>query len=299
MMKNKMMRAASILLVAVLLSTCAISGTFAKYVTTASGTDTARVAKWGITMSNKSSDTFVAEYKNGENLTVQGKKQDGSADDVVAPGTTSTVTYRVDGTPETDYVISFDYSDVKEVFLKAGTVFTYTNLDANDDNAIYDAGMSTGRDTIQSDYYPIKYQVVLTTELGTVSYSDNTGNGNTPFEKTSSQGNTTLDTYTYSVVGKLTDALEQLKKTTIAFDANEKCDAEVKITWTWAFEKGNDAEGIDQNAHINNAYDTILGDLAAKKAGADVDLTTTATEANGDYSLTVAYTLKMTATQVD
>ena len=48
MMKNKMMRAASILLVAVLLSTCAISGTFAKYVTTASGTDTARVAKWGV-----------------------------------------------------------------------------------------------------------------------------------------------------------------------------------------------------------------------------------------------------------
>ena len=36
------------LLVAVMISTCAISGTFAKYVTEATGTDTARVAKFGV-----------------------------------------------------------------------------------------------------------------------------------------------------------------------------------------------------------------------------------------------------------
>ena len=47
MRKNKMMRLASALLVAVLLSTCAISGTFAKYVTSSTGTDKARVAYWG------------------------------------------------------------------------------------------------------------------------------------------------------------------------------------------------------------------------------------------------------------
>ena len=45
-----MMRVASALLVAVLLSTCAISGTFAKYVTEGSGSDTARVAKFGVTV---------------------------------------------------------------------------------------------------------------------------------------------------------------------------------------------------------------------------------------------------------
>ena len=50
MKKNRMMRLASILLVATLMSTCTISGTFAKYVTTASGSDTARVAKWGVTV---------------------------------------------------------------------------------------------------------------------------------------------------------------------------------------------------------------------------------------------------------
>ena len=43
MKKNVMMRVASALLVAVLLSTCTISGTFAKYVTTSSGNDNAEV----------------------------------------------------------------------------------------------------------------------------------------------------------------------------------------------------------------------------------------------------------------
>ena len=48
MKKNVMMRLASFLLVAVLISTSAISGTYAKYVTTAEGKETARVAKWGV-----------------------------------------------------------------------------------------------------------------------------------------------------------------------------------------------------------------------------------------------------------
>ena len=56
MKKNKMMRIASVLLVAVLLSTCAISGTFAKYVTTDSGSDSARVAKFAFTVSENGTD---------------------------------------------------------------------------------------------------------------------------------------------------------------------------------------------------------------------------------------------------
>ena len=56
MKKNRMMRVASALLVAVLLTTCAISGTFAKYVTTESGSDFARVAKWGVNVEAESFD---------------------------------------------------------------------------------------------------------------------------------------------------------------------------------------------------------------------------------------------------
>ena len=57
MKKNKMMRIASVLLVAVLLSTCAISGTFAKYTSTARGSDSATVAKWDVTVSDIELDT--------------------------------------------------------------------------------------------------------------------------------------------------------------------------------------------------------------------------------------------------
>ncbi len=81
MKKNVMMRAASALLVAVLLTTCAISGTFAKYVTSASSTDTARVAYWGFQTTNSLDLTglFSSAYTN---VNAQNNK------DVIAPGTT-------------------------------------------------------------------------------------------------------------------------------------------------------------------------------------------------------------------
>ena len=64
MRKNKMMRAASALLVAVLLTTSTISGTFAKYVTQDSAKDVARVAKWGVELQvegNLFGETYVDE----------------------------------------------------------------------------------------------------------------------------------------------------------------------------------------------------------------------------------------------
>ena len=62
MKKNTMMRVASALLVAVLLTTCAISGTFAKYVSSAETSDTARVAKWGWGTTSIAIDLFDDTY---------------------------------------------------------------------------------------------------------------------------------------------------------------------------------------------------------------------------------------------
>lgn len=78
MKKNKIMRLASALLVLTLMTTCAISSTFAKYTTSASGTDSARVAKWGFT---PTTITLTDLFKNTYDATVQG------ATDVIAPGT--------------------------------------------------------------------------------------------------------------------------------------------------------------------------------------------------------------------
>ena len=80
-----MMRIASFLLVAVLLSTCAISGTFAKYVTQANSHDNARVAYWGFNETTFNiDDLFANSYPND--------KVSGSAN-IIAPGTTNKTTF--------------------------------------------------------------------------------------------------------------------------------------------------------------------------------------------------------------
>ena len=100
MKKNKMMRIASVLLVAVLLSTCAISGTFAKYTSTASGTSTARVAKWSVTVegteigvspevTNLAIDLFTTVTDDGttDGTTDDTNVANGSGEVIIAPGT--------------------------------------------------------------------------------------------------------------------------------------------------------------------------------------------------------------------
>lgn len=108
MRKNKMMRAASVLLVAVMLTTCAISGTFAKYTTSATGSDTARVAKWGVTITANGS-TFAKEYdKNGD---TEIKSVVSTTDKVLAPGTKGEmVQMTISGTPEVAVTVTYEAS---------------------------------------------------------------------------------------------------------------------------------------------------------------------------------------------
>lgn len=84
MKKSKFMRAAAILMAAVLLTTCAISGTFAKYTTTASASDSARVAKWGFETTSMTLDLFDGTYTNVAS---------GDSANVIAPGTSKTATF--------------------------------------------------------------------------------------------------------------------------------------------------------------------------------------------------------------
>ncbi len=87
MKKNKMMRLASVLLIAVILSTCAVSGTFAKYVTEKTATETARVAKWAYGTTVLSfADLFAESY--GTTVASQAN------DNVIAPGTSGDATFK-------------------------------------------------------------------------------------------------------------------------------------------------------------------------------------------------------------
>lgn len=97
MRKNKMMRLASALLVLTLLTTSVISGTFAKYTTSASGNDSARVAKFGVTVAATGNDAFSTAYDSAESATVKSS----NTEKVVAPGTKGKFTpATVTGTPE-------------------------------------------------------------------------------------------------------------------------------------------------------------------------------------------------------
>lgn len=131
MKKNRMMRLASGLLVAVLLSTCAISGTFAKYVTTASGSDTARVAKWGVEISGMADGLFAKTYAKDTETDIANTVE--ATEEVVAPGTKNDngVTFSLTGTPEVavkiDIVVKGSTTDtITDVVLPVGTYTDWT-----------------------------------------------------------------------------------------------------------------------------------------------------------------------------
>ncbi len=86
MKKNKFMRVAAVLLILCLATTCAISSTFAKYTTSNTGSDSARVAKWGFADETITIDLFDATYDSGAVAAANG------SDKVVAPGTTGSAT---------------------------------------------------------------------------------------------------------------------------------------------------------------------------------------------------------------
>ncbi len=114
MRKNKTMRFASMLLVLTLLSTSVISGTFAKYVTSGSATDSARVAKWGVEVTSVDSTgngLFAKTYTatGATDDTITNSVSSSTEDKLVAPGTSGTLTnVTVKGTPEVAVKVSYD-----------------------------------------------------------------------------------------------------------------------------------------------------------------------------------------------
>ena len=115
MKKNVMMRVAAMLLVCVLASTCGISGTFAKYVTENSGSDSARVAKWGVQVQGFNG-MFAHNYATDDaNYTaIYANSVVSSTDEkVVAPGTSGKMAeINVTGVPEVAVKVTYAASDI-------------------------------------------------------------------------------------------------------------------------------------------------------------------------------------------
>ncbi len=128
MKKNVMMRAASVLLIMVLLTSSVISGTFAKYVTEATGSDTARVAKFGVVVEAISS-IFNTQYAGNDTISVLSS----TTDNVIAPGTTGeAVAFTIAGAPEVDVQVAVTLGDFTRVTLPAGSYLDYTTANTTD-----------------------------------------------------------------------------------------------------------------------------------------------------------------------
>ena len=120
MKKNIMMRLSALLLVAVLLTTCVISGTFAKYTTTDSATDTATVAAWGIQLTVDGDDVLYDDGKTGDEVTALKVTSNALA----APGTYQKLAkVSLEGQPEVAYKIVVDVDLELENWTAAGAYY--------------------------------------------------------------------------------------------------------------------------------------------------------------------------------
>lgn len=157
MKKNRMMRLASVLLVAVLMTTCTISGTFAKYVTEGSAEDSARVAKWGVTV--VSNGKMFGEHYNGTDndkialaytgsVDSQGEIPGGGKKQIVAPGTKGDmVAVALEGKPEVAVKVSYS-ADVTLSGWKVGTDF-YCPIKITVNDTTYSIAVGANSDDLE------------------------------------------------------------------------------------------------------------------------------------------------------
>lgn len=261
MKTNKMMRLASILLVAVMISTCAISGTFAKYVTSDSAKDEARVAKFGVVVTASGSlfseNYFDVGHGNGPtdgdaNISVksQGAVLFGSSNvkNVVAPGSKNEegLKFTIAGTPEVAVKVEFKLLSKTDIFLaqKEGLPdMTTGNADDKFDN------------DVSGGYYPVKFTL------------KNTGGD--------------------LVTGNLSAIEAKLTELSVDKEAETILDETYTLTWEWDFD--------DSGAGTYDKQDTLLGDLAA---GTDLKPNIALT-AGTDYNLNIDFEIEVTVTQID
>lgn len=116
--KNYTMRIAAGVMTAALLSTCAISSTFAKYTSESTGTDSARVAKWDIQINSTSMktattmfdfDLFDTTYDSDSSDTVKSSEDD----KVIAPGTQGSFALVIKNSSEVTATYAIDYTVTK------------------------------------------------------------------------------------------------------------------------------------------------------------------------------------------
>lgn len=236
------MRVAGLLLALVLVTSCFVGGTFAKYVRYGGGQDHARVAKFGVTVT-AAGDVFAKEYDAKDptvrdyNGQVIAKSVISSGDDkkVVAPGTANSdiLTVSVTGTPEVAVEVKYEAH------------VTFNESLTEPDN---------WKDKDGKYYCPLVITVNGTAYKG-------------------------LD---YASTAEFEDAVEGAinsltKKYPANTDLSQSGSKSVAISWEWPFEVMGADGKVD---HTFDVKDTYLGDRAAagKAATVGIVVATTVTQ---------------------
>jgi hypothetical protein len=292
MKRRNLTRGASILFALTLITTSIIGGTFAKYTTSGSVSETARVANFGVTVSAKTDQKlFGTTYINGgtyskkdstatEKLTINSSS--GTTDDyVVAPGSANEegITFTVSGTPEVAVKIELRstaeatngiYTD--DIFLLGGTDKVYRDRTTA---VVTDEADAKYEDTfpLSNTYYPIKYRLTNDTtgkyvegRITDIAGKDADGNPNTLLLAEFPAG----------------DTINNTKYT---------------LTWYWDLSNvvKNDKGDVVIDADKADKADTVLGDLAAGEYQKEDNTLDPGT----DYNLKTAVELEVVVTQIN
>lgn len=116
--KINFLRAGALTMVLALGTTCFMSGTLAKYVTSGEGSDSARVAKFGVKIT-ATGETFAKEYAKKDNSFTLAASTVVSSDntDLVAPGTNGNMaSMTLTGTPEVAVRVSYEIPEGVTMF---------------------------------------------------------------------------------------------------------------------------------------------------------------------------------------
>lgn len=247
--KNWTMRAAVLMLALVLITSCFVGGTFAKYVTSGSGTNSARVAKFGVTIEAQNDTMFKITYATDNtavSAAITNSVVSSNTDKLVAPGTSEdgTASISVTGTPEVAVNVAFSLKEdsLKEVFLKAGPYGDYTTA-ATDDTF-----------TLGEDYYPVKF--ILTQEK----------QGEEPERVTE---------------GKLSDIQTKLTEVSGNYAANTDLAEKIgtyKLSWSWAFDGDDRADTLLGNLAAGTATLNPDGGEALYSTDVAFELSATVTQ---------------------
>lgn len=231
------------LIAAVAITGYSVAGTYAKYVSSSTASDSAKVAKW--TFEDGTTNTLDL-FKDGAGVTVV--KDATNRGNLVAPGTAGTARF---STPSTVTGANGTDSEVHYKFTISSTSTEDTIMtEVVDDDKTALSGYLYEKDGA-SFYYPLAFTLKVGSDAGNLTTVS------ADIIK-ASQKNTPA-----SGVVTLTDIVNYLS------DANNNVAGKtVEISWTWTFEQGS-------NVDVFNKYDSIIGRELSDN-GVNLSITATA-----------------------